>query len=325
VKVLVTGATGFTGRHLCERLTGEGATVVAFVRPTSDTRQLERLGIECRIVDIRDREDVDRHFETFEQVYHLAAAFRTEHSDPEEFRRVNVDATRHLLAAAFRNRTGRFIHCSTVGVQGEIRDVPAAETYRYAPGDSYQRTKMEGELAALESATEGHPVTVVRPVGIYGPGDTRFLKLFRAIARRRFAMIGSGRTLYHLTYIDDLVQGLWLAGTKPEAIGQVFTIGGERYTTLRELVDLIADTLKVKRPRGRLPYAPVYVACVVCERVCRVLGIDPPLYPRRVEFFAKDRGFDIGKAKRVLGYAPGVTLEAGIGKTAAWYRAEGLL
>ena len=77
-----------------------------------------------------------------------------------------------------------------------------------------------GELSALYSAfARGLPGTVVRPVGIYGPGDTRFLKLFRAIARGRFAMIGSGRTLYHMTYVDDLLEGLLLAARHPAGVG----------------------------------------------------------------------------------------------------------
>ena len=174
-------------------------------------------------------------------------------------------------------------------------------------------------------AARGHPVTVVRPVGIYGPGDTRFLKLFRSIARGRFRMIGSGRTLYHLTYVDDLIDGILRAARSPKAIGEVFTIAGPRYTTLTELVNLIADVLASPHPRGRIPFAPVYATAVVCESVCRIVGVSPPLYPRRVEFFSKDRAFDTSKARRVLGFVPQVDLESGLRRTAEWYRAQHLL
>jgi nucleoside-diphosphate-sugar epimerase len=219
----------------------------------------------------------------------------------------------------------RFIHCSTVGVQGQIDDPPAAEDYRFAPGDHYQQSKLDGELLALEYAGRGLPLVVVRPVGIYGPGDLRFLKLFRSIHRGRFVMIGSGRSLYHLTYIDDLIDGFVLAGASPAAVGEVFTIAGPRYTTLRELVGMIADALGRPHPRLRVPFAPVYAASVVSERVCRWIGVSPFLYPRRVEFFSKDRAFDTAKARRVLGFAPAVDLEDGLRRTAAWYRDEGLL
>ena len=283
------------------------------------------MGVECRVVDICDRAALRSAFPRVDIVYHLAAAYRTEHADRTVFERVNVRATENLLATALEAGVGRFVHCSTVGVQGHIADPPAREEYRFRPGDHYQRSKLEGELLARSYADRGLDVTVVRPVGIYGPGDRRFLKLFRAIARGRFIMIGSGEVLYHLTFVDDLVEGFVLAGSSPAARGEVFTIGGPRYTTLRELVNLIADTLGRPHPRGHIPFWPVHAAAVVCEWACRPLGIAPPLYPRRVEFFAHDRAFDISKARRLLGYEPRVDLEEGLARTAAWYREQGLL
>jgi nucleoside-diphosphate-sugar epimerase len=324
-KVLVTGATGFTGGNLARRLVQNGVDVVAFVRPTSNILHLEKLGVDCRIVDIKSATSVMDNFDAFDVVYHIAAAYRTEHSDRSEFFAVNLEATRNLLEAARNHGAGRFVHCSTVGVQGEINDVPADENYRFSPGDHYQQSKLEGEMVARDYFASGVPGCVVRPVGIFGPGDTRFLKLFRAIASGKFIMIGTGQTLYHLTYIDDLVSGFLLAGTHPAALGEVFTIAGERYTTLNELVATIARILKRKRPRLHIPAWPVMAAAHVCDRICRPLGIAPPIYPRRVEFFLLDRAFSVEKAKALLGYQPQTDLEEGLQRTAAWYRAEGLL
>ena len=324
-KTLVTGGSGFTGGHLVRRLVVDGEAVVALVRPSSRTTALEELGVECRIVDLVDPEAIAAQLDGIERVYHLAAAFRSEHPDVDYFRRVNAEATRALLQAALRTGVTRFVHCSTVGVQGDIEDPPATEDYRFAPGDHYQETKMEGELAAREFMGRGLNVSMVRPAGIYGPGDRRFLKLFRTVARRTFRMIGSGDTLYHMTYVDDLVNGILLAGQVPGAVGEVFTIAGPQYTTLRELVDHLADALGVPHPRGRIPYAPVHALAVACEKVSRGLGVSAPIYPRRVEFFAKDRAFDISKARRLLGYEPEVDLPEGLARTAAWYRANGLL
>lgn len=299
--------------------------MVALVRPTSRTAALEELGVECLAVDICDREALRSAFPEVDTVFHLAAAYRTEHADRSVFERVNVGATENLLAVSLEAGVSRFVHCSTVGVQGHIDDPPAREDYRFRPGDHYQRSKLQGELVARSYADKGLAVTVVRPVGIYGPGDLRFLKLFRAIARGRFVMIGSGDTLYHLTYIDDLVEGFLLASRSEAAPGEVFTIAGPRYTTLRELVGLIADALGRPHPRWRIPYWPVYAAAVMCELVCRPLRVPPPLYPRRVEFFAHDRAFDFSKARALLGYEPRVDLEEGLARTAAWYRAQGLI
>ena len=324
-QVLVTGGSGFTGAALCRRLAAMGEDVVAFVRPTSRTAELKAAGVEIRVVDIKDPSDVLRHFEGIDRVYHIAAAWRTEHSDLNEFRLVNVEATRNLLEAAKRFQVKRFVHCSTVGVQGHIDDPPADESYRYGPGDHYQRTKMEGEILARKYFEQGLPGAVVRPAGIYGPGDVRFLKLFRPIYKGFFVMIGSGKTLYHFTYIDDLVDGIVLAGTRDEALGEVFTIAGGEYISLRELVDTIADVLGKPRPRLRVPFYPVFLAAKVCDGICRPLGISPPLYPRRVEFFIKDRAFRIEKAQRLLGYRPRVGLAEGLRRTADWYREKSYL
>jgi len=324
-KYLVTGASGFTGSKLCRRLRNDGHEVVAFVRPTSQTTELEALGVECRQVEIKSAQDVRDNFVDIEQVYHIAAAYRSEHVDLDEFRLVNVEATRNLLDAARATGIQRFVHCSTVGVQGEIEDPPADEAYRMKPGDHYQQSKLDGELLARKYFDEGLPGTVVRPVGIYGPGDTRFLKLFRAVERGVFVMIGNGKTLYHMTHVDDLVDGIVRAGHRQQAIGEIFTIGGDGYTTIAELVNLVADALDRPHPKWRIPFFPVYAAAVVCEAICRPLGISPPIYPRRVEFFQFDRAFNIDKAKKLLDYQPATPLKEGLQATADWYRENGLL
>jgi nucleoside-diphosphate-sugar epimerase len=324
-KTLVTGATGFTGSHICRRLITEGRQVVAFARDPDKIRELESSGVECRLLEITDPVQVKDHFSDIDTVFHLAAAYRTEHADRGKFWRVNVKATGNLLDAAKSARVKRFIHCSTVGVQGRIDHPPADEHYRMQPGDHYQRSKAEGELMARRYFADGLPGTIVRPVGIYGPGDSRFLKLFRPIYRGYFVMIGSGGTLYHLTFIDDLVSGLVLCGRHPAAVGEVFTIAGESHTTITALVNQIADVLEKARPRWRVPFGPVFAVSVACEKACGLIGATPPLYPRRVEFFHIDRAFTIAKAKRLIGYRPTTSLREGLLKTASWYREQGLL
>ena len=325
MRILVTGATGFTGGALTRRLVQDGHEVTAFVRSMQRAESLSKLGVRCKVVDITDRAEVLQAFEAFDRVYHIAALYRTEESDVSVFTQVNVEATRHLLEASKQFGVGRFIHCSTVGVQGRIDDPPASETYRYHPEDHYQETKLQGEKVALEYFAAGLPGVVVRPAGIYGPGDTRFLKLFKSIDKGVFVLVGTGRTLYHFTYIDDLVDGFLLAGESPEALGEVFTIGGATYTTIREVVDTVADVLGKPRPKLRIPAWPVHVAAALCVAVCKPFGINPPLYPRRLEFFTLSRAFTIAKAQQRLGYDPKVSLREGFARTAAWYREQKLI
>ncbi|MDZ7372500.1 MAG: NAD-dependent epimerase/dehydratase family protein [candidate division KSB1 bacterium] len=324
--VLVTGATGFTGSHLTQALRQKGYRVRALVRDPGRLGLLEPDGIEIVVGDLADQESLRRACEGVETVYHVAALYRREGRSVREFYEVNVEGTRRLLEAAVSAGVARFLHCSTVGVQGEIRHPPATEETPYNPGDHYQRSKMLGELAALEffRSTRLSGI-VVRPAGIYGPGDRRFLKLFRGAARGTFTMIGDGEVLYQMTYVEDLVEGMILAAERREIQGEVFTLAGEEYLSLNELVRRIGRALGVEVRIRHVPVGPVLAAAYLCERLCRLLRVEPPLYPRRLDFFTKNRAFDISKAKTLLGYRPKVDLDTGLKRTAEWYRAHGWL
>lgn len=326
--VLVTGATGFTGGHLARALRRDGEDVVALVRPASLPRAsaLQEAGIHVVSGDLRDADAVARAVRGCGVVYHIAATYREAGQSDRAYRLVNVEGTRHVLEASHAAGVRRVVHCSTGGVHGHVESPPADEDAPLAPGDVYQRTKLEAErLAAAFGEQTGLEVVVARPIGIYGPGDMRFLKMFRGIARGRFPMLGSGRVFYHLTYIDDLVRGFRLCGTAAGAAGRTYLLAGPEYTTLNELVAVIAGELGVPPPRLRLPVWPVWLAGALCEAVCVPLGIDPPLYRRRVDFYRKSRAFTSARAARELGFRPEVDLRTGIRRTAEWYRAAGLL
>jgi dihydroflavonol-4-reductase len=326
VKVLVTGATGFTGGWLARHLADTGDDVRALVRPESLQRcgTFQAAGVQVASGDLGDAASLGEACDGIEVVYHIAATYRTAGQPQSTYREVNVDGTRRLLDAAHAAGVRRVVHCSTGGVHGHVIQPPATEEAPFAPGDVYQETKLEGErLARAYGETHGIEMVVARPIGIYGPGDTRFLKLFRLASGR--VMIGRGRAFYHLTFVEDLVEGFRLCGTIPEAAGQTYLLAGRRYTTLEELVGLIASELGSRPPRVSIPVWPVWLAGALCELVCVPLRVEPPLYRRRVEFFTKSRAFDASRARRDLGFAPKVDLVEGIHRTAAWYRENGLL
>jgi nucleoside-diphosphate-sugar epimerase len=317
---LVTGANGFTASYLCRQLIEKEYKVRGLVRKNADMKLIEGVPIELHYADLAVNTDFSAVMNNVDVVYHVAAAYRTENVPRKYFWDVNVDGTRKLLEAAKKAGVKKFIHSSTVGVQGDIKHPPATEEAPYNPGDYYQESKVDGEKLVLEFfKNEKLPIVVVRPVGIYGPGDTRFLKLFKHIYKGKFRMIGNGKVLYHMTYVEDLARGFILAGEKDESVGEIFTIGGEGYLTLSELVEKIARILNKPVPQTKIPVWPVWFGGLLCEIVCKPFGISPPIYRRRVDFFVKDRAFDTSKAKRLLGYSPKVSLDEGLKKTADWY------
>jgi nucleoside-diphosphate-sugar epimerase len=326
LKVALTGASGYTGARLLKALTARGDQVAALVRSESTTAALLSSGARLVEGDLGDPLALGRLVEGMDAVLHVAAVYRTAGHPDAYYREVNVAGTERLLEEAARARLGRFVHTSTVGVHGHVANPPADETSPLAPGDVYQRTKAEAEALVLEfGRRRGLPVTVVRPGAIYGPGETRLLKLFRAIARGRYAIVGSGRPFYHPVYIDDLVEGFLLALDHPAAAGQAFIVAGPRYVSQRELATLVAKATGGRILPFRVPAWPLQVAGALCEAACVPFGIDPPLHRRRVEFWVKSRAFSIDKARRLLGYAPKVDLEDGLARTVASYREAGWL
>jgi len=326
MKTLVTGATGFAGRALAEKLASDGQEVRLIVRDRTRWRpQGEWPGIELIEGDIRDPAAVERAMRGIEKVFHLAAVYRVAGIPDQTYHEVHVGGTANLLKAAKAEGVHRFVHCSTVGVHGGVEQ-PAGETYRFAPGDAYQRTKLEGEQLALRWHQEtGLPVSVIRPTAIYGPGDQRLLKLFRLAGMRPSIVLGDGRIFYHMVYIDDLVTGFLLAGEVEAAVGEVFIIGGEEVLTLNELIAQIAQILGTSGMTLHLPARPIQLLGSWCEAICWPFGLSPPLYRRRVDFFTKSRAFRIDKAEAILGYRPAMTLLEGLTRTVDSYRALRLI
>ncbi len=325
MRVLVTGATGFTGGRLAEMLLEQGDEVVALARKDSRKDKLIAAGAEIVTGDIRSKDDVMRAAEGCEVIYHIAALYRSAKHADSVYHDINVGGTENVLRAARKLGTARVVHCSTVGVHGKVTKKPVDENAPHAPGDIYQKTKLEGELLAKAAAEKGLPVSIVRPAGIYGPGDLRFLKLFRMIQTGRFRMIGTGDVVYHFTYVDDLCRGFMTCATHPDAVNQQFIICGKEYHPISEVAQIVSECVDTPLRRGHVPVWPVMTVSHLCEILCKPFGIEPPLHRRRLDFFIKDRAFTGAKAKEILGYEAEIPLSTGFRRTARWYYQEGLL
>jgi nucleoside-diphosphate-sugar epimerase len=323
MKALVTGATGFTGGHMARWLRSKGDDVRVMVRDPAKASALAAQGIDVIAGDLTDTPSLHRAAAGREVIYNIAALYRTAGLPVDSYRQVNAVAVASVVDAAAASGVRRVVQCSTVGVHGHIDGPPANEDAPLAPGDVYQDTKLEGErLGAAAAARDGIEFVIARPSGIYGEGDRRLFKLFGKVAERRFVLLGDGQIHYHLTYVEDVCEGLRLCGVTPAAAGRTYIIAGAEVPTLRQVMDLTADIAQVPPTRWRLPVWPVWLAGALCEAACKPFGISPPLYRRRVDFFTKSRAFDISRARRELGFDPRVSLRDGIRRTLEWYREQ---
>ena len=327
--MLVTGGTGFLGKKLVAGLANRGAHVHALIRKSSDRQivdSLLSLGADIMMGDVTDRESVFNAVQDAEYIFHIAALFRSAKYDDRIYFNVNVEGTRNVLDAAEHYHVRRVIHCSTVGVHSHIPHPPATEAEPYRPGDIYQLTKCEGEKLAKERFSSGRVQgTVIRPAMIWGPGDTRTLKLFRGVVHRRFPIIGTGKTLTHWVDVEDLSEGFLLAAEHEAAIGQTYILAGEKSVPLAELVETISRIAGVKPLPFKIPARPVQLLGSFTESMCKPFGIEPILYRRRVDFFTKTRSFDSSKARKELGFAPRRSFEAEVQHIYDWYKSHGWL
>jgi nucleoside-diphosphate-sugar epimerase len=317
MRVLITGAGGFIGSHLVDSQLEHGHNVRAVdLHLDLLQHQAARPRLEAVRGDITEKDTVQKLLEGIDVVFHLASAHLDVNLSDEYYHRVNVGATLSLLEAARQAGVKRFVHCSSVGVIGDVKHPPADETAECHPVNIYERTKLEGEKVALDFARRtGFSMVVVRPAWVYGPRCPRTAKLFRAISKGRFPIFGSGRNMRHPVYIADAICGLELCAETPDVDGEVFIIAGKLPVESRELVRAIREQLGVRTSQIHLPIFLGQMAGLALELLFRLMDRQPPFSRRSMDFFLKHNAYTIAKAQRRLNYCPEVDLPTGIRKT----------
>ena len=327
MRILVTGGTGFTGTALVRRLLDAGHAVVTLdYKAGIESEDLRSRGAQLITGSVTDPGAVDRCMKGVEFVFHLAAAFRELNVPNSFYDEVNVGGTRLVFESARRHGVRKFVYCSTCGVHGNVDRPPANEDAPIKPADYYQRTKYQAEAIVLDRAVQGMETVVVRPAAIYGPGDPeRFFMIFKRVAKGTFPMFGSGRTLYHPLYIDNLVDAFLLCLRPGVGEGRAYLIADQDYYPIEEIVQAVARALDVPVRIPHYPVLPVVALGHVVEKICRPLGVTPPIFPRRVDWYRQNRAFDISRARTELGFVPRISLDEGLRRTGAWYREMGYL
>jgi len=328
LRLLITGATGFIGSQLGFRCLEAGHSVRALGRDRHEhekgnVEKLRSAGAEVLTSSVTDRDAVFPLLEDIDVVFHLAAAQHEANVPDRHFWDVNVEGTRNLLDAGVAAGIRRFVHGGTIGVYGGVGGQTVRDDSPLEPDNIYGVTKLAGEKV-VRSYGDRLDFVIIRIAETYGPGDLRLLKLFRGAKKGSFPIIGRGENLHHLVYIDDLIDGLLLAAEHDRAAGQTFVMAGLDPVSTREMVATVARQLGTSPPRVRVPMGPMLFVATVMQGLLRPLGIQPPLHPRRMNFYRKSFHFSMPEA-RALGYAPQVDFRTGAERTARWYAENGLL
>lgn len=325
-RCFITGATGFVGGHLAEACVARGYSVATLARAGSETAFLERLGVTVQRGDLTDLEAVRQAVEGAELILHCAAKVG-DWGPVEDYRAVNVDGLRGLLEACKGRSIKRFVHISTLGVYAARHHYGTDESEPLPQHhiDSYTQTKVEAERLALQYHKDFQvPVVVLRPGFVYGPRDRTVLpRLIESLRTRMLRYLGGGRRALNTIYVGNLVDAVFLAVDKPQAVGNVYNLTDGEFVSKKRFIDKIAHSLDLPPPRSAP--VPIWLARILAwgmERRARRQGATqaPRLTQARLKFLALNLDFSIDRAKRELGYQPRVPFEKAMDETLAWYR-----
>jgi nucleoside-diphosphate-sugar epimerase len=324
-KAFVTGATGFIGSHLAERLIRDGFELRALARPNADVSLLRALRAEILTGDLSNVGILHEGLAGCNHVYHLAAKTSTSRASRHDSYVVNVEGTENLCRAAIKAGIERFVHGSTAGIYGLLMKSPVDETAQPRPNSFYRYSKYLSEKIVQQySQSHDLPVVIARLSSVYGPRSYNWKNLFQDVSRKRFRMIGSGENLIQLGFVTDIVSGLRLCGDTPNVEGRDYILTGNEPVSVRHFVDLIATEAGVGNHYPKIPLTPFYPFALLGNFAFKTFQWELP-FSHQTDFFLSEKFFSIKKAKRELKYSPSVSLKDGVAQSLLWYRENGLL
>lgn len=322
---LITGINGFIGSHVAKKILKEGKSLRGLIRKTSNLDFIKDLDIELIYGDISQPDTLDKAVEGVEKVIHIAG-MALDWGFYKDFYRVNYQGTLNVAMSSEKARVKRFIHISSAAVHGfGFRNID--ETYPMAGKlNSYGKTKKMAEEWLFEFARSTEmEITVLKPGNVYGPDDHTFIdKYLEAIYTGKIAYVNRGRALTCPGFIDNLVEGIWLACNVDGAAGEAFFITDGLEITWKEFTEKLAEALHVKKPRFSIPFSVGYAAALIVEGIFRAFRIrkSPAITRYRVCNGGLDYHLSIDKARKVLNYQTSVNLDQAVKRTVDWYLKE---
>lgn len=323
MRVAVTGAAGFIGSLLVDRLVADGCEVTVLVRHDPAEQSLRERGIAVVAGDVRDDEAVARAVRGAEVVYHLARARGHGAASASDMQSTNVNGTAIVADVSARSGARVLVGCSSAAVYGSrIPDVFTDENAPLRPDSAYARSKVAGEALLRARGREGFAIVIARITAVLGPGCRSWLPLMRSVSRRRLPVIGAGANWHHPADVADIVEGL-VRCAGPGTRSATYNLAGPEPVRLRELLECIAEEVGARRPRS-IPASPFDWYMRLNNVVERYTGKDLPSVAG-VRFLTSDRRLDLTRASRELGFHPEIGVRDTVRRTVEWYRRQSLL
>jgi dihydroflavonol-4-reductase len=305
MKVLVTGANGFTGSHLVKALEQQGDSVVALVRKTSDLSRLANVKVQLAYGDICDRPSLQAAMQGVDRVFHTAAYVELGLVDAARMERINVEGTRNVLEAAQAAGVQKLVYCSTIGVYGDTQGRVIDETFERQQKDfssAYDSTKYEAQRLVDQFAAAGLPVVSVMPSGIFGADDPHFGPVIDTFLKGKLKVWAGGDRITGIVHVDDLVSAMLLAAEKAPSGAHYIISTGDLST--RDMFQFLSQETGIAPPR-EVPEPVVRIVGNILDPIGRLLSWQPPISRERVHY-VYDRCVRVSgdKARRELGLDP---------------------
>jgi dihydroflavonol-4-reductase len=321
MKIFVTGATGFVGSFLTERLVAAGHQVTCLVRKKSNLRWIADLDVQCYYGSLQDKNSLIRGLEGMQMVYHVAGV--TKARTKEEYFAGNLDGTKNLLDAAlqYKDKIKRFILVSSQTAVGSSPTIiPIDETQPAKPLTDYGRSKRAGEEYALSLMSE-LPVTIVRPPAVYGPRETDILEFFRTVKFGIIPQLSGSEKYLSLIHVRDLCRGIEMAAENPKAVGQIYFITSDKPYAWGEVARTTLRIMEKKGIRLPVPLGLMKSIAYISEGISALTK--KPALINKQKIIDMEQEFwtcSAEKARKELGFECEISLEDGIKETLAWYR-----
>lgn len=325
MRIVITGATGFIGKHLLANIGAEWECI-CLVRTSSDCSQLP---IRSNIIIQRiafTLPELTKSLRHADIVIHMIGQMGGYGIPLTTFEQVNCSLTQNMADACKAAHVKQFIYLSTPGVQGFGKRL-CVETEPYAPRNPYEQTKVRAEEIIISTLSDSDVrYTILRPDFVYGPGDYRRIKMYKNIRDKKFILTTSGKSYLHPTYVLDVVQGIIKSVDNPAACNEIFNLSAETDITVLSYLQTMADYFHAPLIRINIGYPLSILFSTLIEKAWNFfLKKDGFVSRNKIDFLALDHSTSNQKAKERLGYKPEYDFKSGFALTMDWCQKNNLL